>query len=386
MDQHRLRDRARRGHAAHRVPRAALRPEARLRGFARAVPGRLGALRSRGLARLARDLPRAPGPRRGRAPAHGAGDPAADLPATGAGHGDGGLRDGRHARPRGGADARRLHRRPLALVLDLLHQPSGRRARPLHGDELRARGRGHPRQEPEARRGAAQERRLARASGSSRSGSSRSSTSSRRGSATTGSRRRTIVRVLHRGLGRARGVRDPRAHDAVARGEPPALQGSGVHVGDGHRRADVRDADGEHVPLAALHAGAARLHRDAVRPRAHAARPRDDGGDADRRAHLQPNVASRDHRARSRPRLARVVSALRAHARLEPSRRRHGDPRAGRGVLVPVRAAHDARVVDGSRATSFRTRRGSTRSSVRSAAPSGSPSSPPCSRATRPWR
>src|SRR5215472_5005607 len=50
------------------------------------------------LALPARRLPRHPGARGGRAPAHGAGHSPADLPAEGAGDGDGALRHGRHDR------------------------------------------------------------------------------------------------------------------------------------------------------------------------------------------------------------------------------------------------------------------------------------------------
>ena len=77
---------------------------------------------------VAGHLPRHPGARRRRAPADGAGDPPADVPAQGAGHGHGALRHGGHARAGHWPDARRLHRRSLSLVVDLLHQPADRRS------------------------------------------------------------------------------------------------------------------------------------------------------------------------------------------------------------------------------------------------------------------
>ena len=144
----RLRHRDRRGHAADRVPRPPLRPEARLSVLARAVRHRLGAVRPRALAADDGRLPRAAGIGGRSVATDRAGDPAPDLPARGAGHGDGALRPGGRRRPGDRPDAGRLHHRQLQLALDLLHQPAGRRARALHGHALRARAGGHPARQP----------------------------------------------------------------------------------------------------------------------------------------------------------------------------------------------------------------------------------------------
>ena len=94
LGDHRVRHRHRRGHAAHRVPRPILRPEARLPVLARPVPPRLRALRPGPLAADDGLLPRAAGAGRRRAATDRAGDPAPDLPARGAGDGDGAVRAG----------------------------------------------------------------------------------------------------------------------------------------------------------------------------------------------------------------------------------------------------------------------------------------------------
>ena len=152
----------------------------------------------------ARRLPRDPGVRRRRAPADRAGHPAPDLPAQGAGDGDGALRHGGHDRPGHRPDARRLHRRQLPLVVDLLHQPARGRARPVHGLAVRARARGHPRRE-RGRRGASSAATwTGTASRCSPSGSPRSSSSSRRGSRRTGSSRGSSSPAR---VARARGAR-----------------------------------------------------------------------------------------------------------------------------------------------------------------------------------
>ena len=185
----RVRHRHGRGHAAHRVPRPVLRPEARLSLFARSVPRRLGPLRPGPLAADDGLLSRPPGAGRRRAATDRAGDPAPDLPARGAGDGDGAVRAGGGRRSGGRPGPGRLHHRQHELAVDFLHQHPGRSARHLHGDPLRARAGGHPPLQPRARRRAAQEPRLAGGPPDDRSGSPRCSTSSRRGAATTGSPR-----------------------------------------------------------------------------------------------------------------------------------------------------------------------------------------------------
>ena len=146
--------------------------------------------------------------------------------------------------------------------------------------------------------------------------------------------------------GRARALRLARARGAGPGGERPAVQGPALRLRHRHRRGDVRDPAGLHVPPAGLHAGAARLHRDAVRPRAHAADARDDGGDALRRAALREVSAraliavgdrvrvhgrlarlarhARDHRARDRPRRSwsRASASASSSSRSPPRRSR----------------------------------------------------------------
>ena len=98
---------------------------------------------------------------------------------------------------------------------------------------------------------------------------------------------------------RLRGVRRPGAHVRSAGREHAALQGSGLPLGDDHRLAHVRAAHGDHVLLAAVHAGAARLHRHRRGHRADAARARDDGRRAHRGTHLQRDIAAHRHRRRA---------------------------------------------------------------------------------------
>ena len=119
-----------------------------------AVRRRLGAVRHGALAADAGRLPRAAGPRRRRAAADRAGHPAPDLPARGAGHGDGALRHGGHGRPGDRPDARRLHRRQLHLAVDLLHQPAGRRRSASSWSRASCTSRRHPRAQPRAGRSA----------------------------------------------------------------------------------------------------------------------------------------------------------------------------------------------------------------------------------------
>ena len=115
--------------------------------------------------------------------------------------------------------------------------------------------------------------------------------------------------------------------------------------------ADVRHADGQHVPAADLHAGAARLHRDAVGHRADAARARDDGGHADRRT----RSTTRSRRASSSP-SACCCSAFgsweMSHLTLEsrPGQVIGAIADPGRGLCLPLRAADHGRALEHPRA------------------------------------
>ena len=60
----------------------------------------------------------------------------------------------------------------------------------------------------------------------------------------------------------AGGLRHPRADGAGAGGRPVAVQGQGVPLRDDHRVDHVRHPDVDHLPAAALHAGAAGLLGD----------------------------------------------------------------------------------------------------------------------------
>ena len=359
LGHHRLRHRHRARHAADRVPRPPLRPEARLPRRASCCSS--SARRSCGMART---LPTLVVFRVLQGFGAGALQPTEQailrqtFPPEGAGHGDGAVRHGGHDRPRVRPDAGRLHRRQLQLAVDLLHQPAGRRARPLHGHELRARAGGHPRRQPRRRREAAQEHGLGRASRSSASGCARCSTCSRRATATTGSTRRSSRRCARRSLFALAAFVIRELTAPVPGGQPLAVQGHGVPLGDAHRRRDVRDADVDHVPPAGVHAGAARLHRDAVGPRAHAALARHDG----RRCRSSGASTTTSRRASSSlsASCCFCISAYQmSHYTLDTSPsadRLDADP-PGRRLQLPLRAAHHGGAVHASRATSWPTRR-----------------------------
>ena len=208
--------------------------------------------------------------------------------------------------PAVGPDPRRVDRRQLLVAVDLLHQHPGRHRGPRDGRHLRARGRGDRRQEPRARRGPAQERRLVGHRPHGR-GPLLAAVRARGGAAGRLVPVEAHPRDVARRRRRHRGLRHPRAHVRGAGRQHPPLQGSGVPLGHAHRLADVRAAHGDDVPLAAVHADAARLHGHRRGLRAHAARARHDGRRADRRAHLQRRLAAhRDRRRRVLHRLGRV--------------------------------------------------------------------------------
>ncbi len=204
----RLHHRQRHRHALGRLAWTSLRAQESLPVVHASVPCRLVLLRHRAVARnpgLLSHLARSWG--RGAA-AHRAGHLARDVSARGAGDGHVPLRPGGDDRPRHRADAGRLARGPSVLALDLLRQPSRRRARSHHGPALRARSRVPGGRQ---RAGTSREGRLSRAGPAGRR--------SRLVSASARARRpaRLVLEPRDRYLGSCRRdrpdrIRDPRAH------------------------------------------------------------------------------------------------------------------------------------------------------------------------------
>jgi len=150
LDLDRVHDRDGAGHAADRLSRIVLWPEAGLPRVADLVHARIGALRHRAVARDAGVVAHRAGPRRRRVAADAAGDLAADVSACGAGHGDGHLLDGHHGRPCRRPRARRLHHRQRVVAVDLLRQLARRIAGHLSDVAQRARAGRRARCEPRA--------------------------------------------------------------------------------------------------------------------------------------------------------------------------------------------------------------------------------------------
>ncbi len=253
--------RERRGDAVHGVPRAAVRAEARLYVLPRALPAGIHPVWDGADAPRAHCFSRRAGVWGRSAPADRAGHFATDVSRQGTGNGHGALRDGRHARSRHRSDARRLDRRQLRLAVDLLHQRADRHPGPRHGVGLRPRGRGDRREEPQPRSGAENEHRLVGHRAAHRR-AMRAAVLPRGGAA----RRLVRVDVDHHlvlgGTGLHRGLCRTRADVRSASRQHSPLQGHGVPVGDAHRHAEFRAADGDNVPAAALHADTARLLGD----------------------------------------------------------------------------------------------------------------------------
>ena len=279
LGHHRLRDRERAGDAADRLPRPALRPEARLHGVPRAVRRRLGAVR-----------PRAHRCRRW--------SPSASLQGLGAGA----------LQPTEQAILRQTfppEEQGMAMALFGMAVMIGPAVGPTLGGyivdnyswpwifyinlpvgvlglfmvhALRPRAGGHPRGQPRPR-----PRSSARTWTGPASRCWRSALATLQYVLEEGSRNDWFESRAHRrccalvARVRAGGVRHPRADRAGAGRQPAPVQGPVFLSGTLDRRGDVRDADVDHVPAAGVHAGAARLHRDAVGPRADAAHARDDG-------------------------------------------------------------------------------------------------------------
>ena len=199
-----------------------------------------------------------------------------------------------HGRPRGRPDARRLHHRQLLagrgsststcrsaslgifMTLRYVHEP----------DDVRAR---EPRRAPRSQRKNL-DCRGHRADGAS--ASARCSTCSRRARATTGStRRRSRIAAFVAAFALAAFV----IRELTARRRRRTCACSAIATfasGTADRRRDVRDADGQHVPAAGVHAGAAWASRAtqsgiALMPRTLAMMV----VIADRRAALQPRAA-----------------------------------------------------------------------------------------------
>ena len=307
------------------------------------------------------------------------------FPPARAGHGHGRVRHGGRAGPGDRANAGRLHRRPLQLGVDLLHQPAGRRPGLADGLDLRPRGRGNPARQPRPGRARKEERRLDRHRHDGRRAGP-DPVRARRGHA------RRLVRVAHhlrlpgRRHHRARRVRHSRVHRRRARGRSATVQGQDLHVRHAHRRRAVRHSHGQPLSPARLHAGDARLlgHRHRAW---HCFRARASC------SWSTPSWASSTTRCRCACSWATAWSAC-PWARspwppspCKPAWRKSSWPRWSKASA--------------SRASSFRwpprlcptfpspawpTRPGSIRSFASSAAPSAWPSSPPCSRATEPSR
>ena len=143
------------------------------------------------------------------------------------------------------------------------------------------------------------------------------------------------------GRAAAVGLRRARADRARAGRRPEPLQGQGLPVRHAHRRHDVRDPDVDHLPAAALHAGAAGVLGRAVGDGADAARAGDDGGDPDRGAPLQLRAAAHPRDAGRRAGRAQRVRDVALHAGHRRPLGRGRDHPAGRRLRAVVRPADD---------------------------------------------